>query len=382
MHRASSKWTELSAPARAVALEVLYRGPLSRAELARRLDLSPGSLTRLSKPLLDSGVLMEVGTQLESRIGRPAVLLDIEPTSRHFIGVKLTGDEAHAVLTTLRAEVVDSLRAPLSSHRPDDVVAIMRELVATLRAGSPDPAAVGVALGGVSTDNTTVGSAPYLDWGEVPLAEMVTDATGLPCVVENDVVAVTEAEHWFGAGRQCERFAVITIGMGVGYGLVVHDRLVTSPDAGLGLAGHIPLDPGGPLCGWGHRGCAAAMLSIPAICSAVSIGLGRDIGYDEFLDLAEADNAVARRVADDSGRALGRLVAIVANLTMPHKIIVTGDGIRLASVAYGAMARCMKEDRDAHAAPIDLDIQVFDFFEWARGAAVIAIQKYVLGQLV
>jgi predicted NBD/HSP70 family sugar kinase len=378
---ASPLWNGLSDPARSVALEVLYHGPLSRAELARRLSLSAGSLTRLSKPLLDIGVLTEVGTQLENRIGRPAVLLDVVPASRHFIGIKLTGDEAIAVLTTLRAEVVASQRAELTSHRPEDVVALMQGLAQELSREVDGIAALGVSLGGRSVDNATVASAVYLGWNDVPVARLLTEATGIPTVVENDVTAVTEAEHWFGAGRQCERFAVITIGVGVGYGLVVHDRLVTSSDAGIGLVGHLPLDPLGPVCPLGHRGCSYAMLSIPGICASTSVALGRDVAYDECLDLAEAGEPAARRVIDDAGSALGKMIALVANLTMPHKVFVAGDGVRLAHVGRTAMMRGLAEWREPRAAPVDVDVQAFDFTEWARGAAVIAIQRYVLNQL-
>ncbi|WP_129667296.1 ROK family transcriptional regulator [Phytoactinopolyspora endophytica] len=381
MHVASPLWNGLTEPARSVALEVLYHGPLSRAELARRLSLSAGSLTRLSKPLLDIGVLSEVGIQPENRIGRPAVLLDVVPTSRFFLGIKLTGDEAHAVLTTLRAEVIASERAPLDRREPAEVVATMSGLIGKLGDRVDGISALGVSLGGSSTDNLTVARAPYLDWTDVPLATMLTEATGLPVVVENDVIAVTEAEHWFGAGRQYERFAVITVGMGVGYGLVVHDKLVASPDAGIGLIGHFPLDSAGPLCPMGHHGCSYSMLSIPGIRSSISVALGRDVTYDECLDLAATGHPAARRIVDDGGRALGRLIALVANLTMPNKVILAGDGVRLAHVGYDAMIERLHEDRDPRASRVNLDIQAFDFFEWARGAAVIAIQNYVLGNL-
>ncbi|NEE00736.1 ROK family transcriptional regulator [Phytoactinopolyspora halotolerans] len=381
MHVAPPLWNGLTDTARSVALEVLYHGPLSRAELARRLTLSPGSLTRLSKPLIDIGVLTEIGIQPENRIGRPAVLLDVVPTSRHFLGIKLTGDEAHAVLTTLRAQVVARERTQLTSLDPATVVTTMRTLITNLGRRVDDVAALGVSFGGVSTDNLVVAEAPYLGWTDVPLAALLSEETGLPVVLENDVVAVTEAEHWFGAGRQCERFAVITIGVGTGYGLVVHNEFVANPDAAIGIIGHLPLDDAGPRCPLGHRGCAHAMLSIPGICASISVALGRDVGYDECLDLAVAGHPAARRIVDDAGRALGRLIALVANLTMPHKVILAGDGVRLAHIGYDAMQEQLLRDRAPRATPVNLDIQAFDFFEWARGAAVIAIQNYVLGRL-
>ena len=71
---------------------------------------------------------------------------------------------------------------------------------------------------------------------------MVRKATGIPTVVDNDVMALTRAQSWFGYGRGLDRFAVITIGVGIGLGIVIHGELVESPDAGLGLAQHFPLD--------------------------------------------------------------------------------------------------------------------------------------------
>jgi predicted NBD/HSP70 family sugar kinase len=212
----------------------------------------------------------------------------------------------------------------------------------------------------------------------VPLASMLEQATGLPTVLENDVLALTRAQHWFGAARGSTHFAVVTVGAGVGCGLVAHDAIVESPDAGLGLVGHFPLDPLGPLCVAGHRGCASALLTISSIQTRVSIGLQRPVSYAECLDLASVGNDVAFRVVAEAGRALGRLIAAVANLTMARKIILTGEGVRLAVVARAAVAEGIRLDRDPRADPLDLDIQSTGFDEWARGAAATAIQAYVL----
>jgi predicted NBD/HSP70 family sugar kinase len=374
---AMTRWVPVDGSARDVALEVLLHGPLSRSELARRLGLSPGSVTRLTKPLLDAGMLVEAGVQREARIGRPSLPLDVVESSRHFVGVKLTGQDAHAVLVTLRANVVASRRITLSNHEPQNVVSTVASLVRSVSAGAPHVSALGVTLGGEVSPSDVI-HAPFLDWDDLPLAAMLGEATGLPTVVENDVTALTEAEHWFGAGRGCDRFAILTIGAGVGYGLVVHDQLVSNADSGVGLVGHWQLDPLGPLCDLGHRGCAAQMLTIGGITASTSVGLRREVAYDECLDLAMAGNPVAQRVVSDSGRALGRLVAAVANLTMPDKVIITGDGVRLAHVASTELAAGIAEHRHPRARPVPVEVDTFDFAEWARGAAVVAIQTHVL----
>ncbi|GIG36477.1 MarR family transcriptional regulator [Cellulomonas pakistanensis] len=372
----------LTGAAHRIALEVLLDGPLSRAELARRVDLSPGSLTRLTKPLLDDGLLVEVDTPVaDQRVGRPSQPLDVVAAAHHFVGIKLTGDTAHGVLTTLRAGVVAVAERRLPDHRPAAVADVVGELAEHLVGRAPaGVTAVGVSLGGHVAAASDVVRAPFLGWRDVPLADMVRARTGLPVVVANDVTALTEATHWFGEGRGAARFALVTIGAGVGLGLVVHDRLVTEDDASLGLIGHHPLDPAGPLCPLGHRGCAGAMLTIGSITAQVAVAHGRPVGYDEVLDLAVAGDPPAARVVEDAGRALGRLVAAAANFTMPERVVLGGEGVRLAEVARDALVAGMRADRDPEAALPDVALQSPAFTEWARGAAVIAIQTFVLGR--
>jgi predicted NBD/HSP70 family sugar kinase len=380
--RPTGAWTPLTGAAHAIALEVLLDGPLPRSELARRLDLSAGSLTRLSKPLLDSGLLVETGTSYEAVSGRPTRPLDVDERSHHFIGVKLTADTAYAVLTTLRANVVAAEETLLPARSPAAVVAAVVDLVRGLGVdglGLTDVRAIGVSLGGLVGPGGEVRNARYLGWSDVPLGEDLERELGMPVVVDNDVLSLTRAEQWFGTARRCDHFAVVTVGEGVGYGLVVHDEVVDRPDAGIGLLGHFPLDPHGPLCPQGHPGCADAMLTIAGVTARAATGLRRPVRYEEVLDLADTGDPVARQVVDDAARALGGLVAAVGNLTMPKKVVLTGDGVRLAQVGASALADGIDRARSPYASRLDVTVQVAGFPEWARGAAVTAIRTFVLG---
>ena len=108
MRISTPSWTPHRGAAHEVALEVLINGPISRAQIARRLDLSAGSLTRLSQPLIEAGLIVEVGEHASGQAGRPSRLLDVIPESRHFIGLKLTGDEVLGAVIDLRANVIAS----------------------------------------------------------------------------------------------------------------------------------------------------------------------------------------------------------------------------------------------------------------------------------
>jgi predicted NBD/HSP70 family sugar kinase len=222
--------------------------------------------------------------------------------------------------------------------------------------------------------------APFLGWRDVALADLVEAAVGVPVTVENDVTALTTAEQWFGAVRGTPAFAVVTIGAGVGYGLVMHDRVVATPDSGLGLGGHLPLDPNGPMCIDGHPGCSTAMLSIPSISNQFGIALGREVDYDEVLASAAEGHPLAVAITSAAGRALGRMMAMIANIAMVDTIVLAGEGVALWNIVGDVAMAALVTDRDPEAAPVEVHVDEAGFDSWARGAAAVAIQT-ALGRL-
>ncbi|MDR1213506.1 MAG: ROK family transcriptional regulator [Propionibacteriaceae bacterium] len=364
---------------RDLAIAILLDGPVSRAELARRHDLTPGTVTRLVTPLLKAGLVLEAEAPDGPRrgLGRPSKPLSIAAGTHLFAGLKLTGASVSGVLVDMSAHVLATGQIELVGRDPQAVVARIEALVADL-AGGRALAAVGIGLGGNVGPDDVVQRAPFLGWQNVPLGDLVGARLGVPVALANDVAGLTEAQHWFGAGRGLDSFALITMGVGVGYGLVSGGHRVETPDYGIGLIGHMRLDPNGPRCAQGHTGCAAALLSDAGIEASVAAGLGRPVSFDECLDLALDGNPVASSVVSASGRALGRLVAAVANIALPERVILSGESARLAEVAARDVAAGLQEDRDPLADEVDYVVQPSDPFDWARGAAVIALQRVLL----
>ncbi|GAA1162165.1 ROK family transcriptional regulator [Streptomyces hebeiensis] len=379
----ADSWAPLSPAERAVAIEVLTQGPVSRSEIARKLNLSAGSLTRLTKPLIEAGLLVEgvapAQTPATSRQGRPSQPLDIVADSRHFAGFKITADTVYGVVTTLKSDVVAHRAHPLATRAPDAVAALLHEMTDGFARDFPRLAGVGVGVGGHVRDRAGVVDSPFLGWTDVPFAALLERRVGLPVVVENDVAALVEAEAWFGAGRGLDRFAVLTIGAGIGYGLVIGGRLVPSAEHGRGIGRHWIINPHGPLTPDGTRGSAVALLAIPSIRYQVRAATGRDHGYDEILALAAAGDPPAARVIDEAAHALGTVVAQIANFAMPQKILLAGEGVGLVDVAGPAIHAAIRANRHPLADPIDLETKISDFNDWARGAAVLAIRTLVLG---
>lgn len=369
----------LSDSSKAIAIEILVHGAESRARLSHRLGLSPATLTRLVRPLIDAGVLVESDAVRTPGRGRASLPLDVVPRRFRFIGIKLTEKRIYAVVTDVRSRVLDQLDVPLQSLRVTDVVSAVKDIVRNLQGQNEQPVdAVGVTVGGRVDGGEVVADSPFLHWRDIPLRSLLSDALGVPVHLDNDVVGLTKAQQWFGHGKGFSSFALLTIGAGVGYGLVINDVMV--PTHVIPVS-HLPIDTSGPLCPLGHRGCATAYMTSRSISTTVSVAHGRLIEFDEVIEMAKSGDPSATQVVHEAARAVGRAVAYITALTGVERIILTGEGVHLVDVARSSVEDGRSEYNGDRASHSELIIRPMDFLEWARGAAVIAIQKEFPGSL-
>lgn len=350
----------------ALATAVLIHGPISRGALTSRLGLSPASLTRLARPFLSRGIIVELDEVANGSVGRPSKPLDISQELGFFAGVKITGNRLYAVSTDVRASPLQSAERDLTDQSPEAVADVVADL---LNEVSPPFTAVGVSMGG-GVRGRVVEHAPFMGWKDIPFADQLESRLSARVVLANDVVALTEAERWFGYGRGLPGFSVITIGAGVGYGLVINDEVITEAEAGLGMTSHLVLGRGSD----GHPQEAGELLTVSSIVRNVSAASGRALTYDEVLRLARDSDADALPVINAAADALGRLVAFATTLTMQNVAVIAGEGVGLVDVARGRISEVIAANRRPGAAPVQLFVDRTGFTAWARGAAVVAVQ--------
>ena len=225
-------------------LALISAGTMSRGDLGERLGLSAATTTRTVRPLIEAGFVVEQPPVEVDGPGRPTRLLAVAPNSATVAGIKLTDDRLYAVLTDPLGEVLIGDSVPLTQTDAGSVTALIASVVEQLaeRSGRR-PDAIGISLGAAVIGRRTVVVASFLGWRDVPLAAMVTEATGLPCVAANDVRAFAHAEAWFGAGRGKDPFAMVTLGAGIGCGIVVAGEVVSGAQGVAGSVGHLPYDP-------------------------------------------------------------------------------------------------------------------------------------------
>lgn len=367
----------LSVGARTTLVELLVHGPTSRADLARSSGFSPASLTRITRTLVDAGLVTETEFAPPVRTGRPSLPMDVDVDYAHLIGVNLTGFALHLVRTDLRATIIEQVDVELASTSPVAVAEAIATAVNAQHAKDPHLTAVGISLAGpVAPGSELVRTSPFLGWRDVPLVSMVRELTDLPTVVENDVRALTAAEHWFGAAAGSADFVLLTIGAGVGCGMVIDHRLVEGRAGGSGQIGHLSVTSSGPLCERGHRGCVRSYLASSAIISQVASGTGRQgLSYSDVLRLADEGDRVASRVVEDAARALGWLVGTLASVSGPEKVLISGEGVELAEQTLDLVKAEAALAQHWTLPPVPITISPFTSSEWARGAAVIALRR-------
>lgn len=257
------------------------------------------------------------------------------------VGVDVGGTKIAAGLVDESGAILTSLRVP-TPEDASSIRAVIANLVRELIAQQPVDA-VGVAAAGfVSTDRATVVAAPNLAWHDEPLGSWLTDHLGVKVVVENDANAAAWGEHRFGAGQGAD-MVCITVGTGIGGGIVIGGRLHRGHWGFAAEVGHIPLVPDGRPCPCGSRGCweqygsgtalvrlaqerVAADPRAGAAILALGDGTADGVEGDHVTAAAAAGDALARGVFAEIGAWTGRGLAVLAAVLDPP-VVVIGGGV-------------------------------------------------------
>jgi len=354
-------------------------GPVSRTEIAKHSGLSAATITAISAELLESGLIFEKEAG-DSSGGRKPILLALNPRGGFVIGAKLTEDHISVALTDLEATVLASQTIPLAEISQqailDALCQVVNDILAANKVDRRRFYGVGVGLAGiVDPGRGLLRQSPIFGWDQVPVADLLCSSVEAPVYIDNDVNTLTLTELWFGRGQGIDNFLTVTIGRGVGLGIVLGGKLYTGARGGAGELGHTVIDPAGPLCACTKRGCLETYVSDPALLRQAQEA-GLDVSTIEMLiGKADAGNPLARAILAQAGELLGRAIANLVNLLVPQLIILSGEGVRVGEWMFGPMRRSLQEQvmpplrRD-----VDLQIDVWDEYAWARGAAGLVLR--------
>jgi glucokinase len=268
----------------------------------------------------------------------------IMPSSLLAVGIDLGATTARLGLVTPNGTVVTADRFPTEATRgATGVLRRLAEHVEALieRAGVPRAAIVGLGIGCPAAVDPDVGVVRYsvnLHWQDVGVGSALQESLGIPVFVQQDAAAAALGERWLGSAKHADDVVLLSVGTGIGAGILIRGR----PHLGLhGLAGgigHICVDEEGPLCGCGRRGCLEAVAAGPAIARAGRDAAlhgaggmlverarrGEDVTAYVVVEAARAGDPLARAVLDTCGRYLGQAIALLAAVLAPQVIVIGG----------------------------------------------------------
>lgn len=295
-------------------------GALSRAELGRRTGLSRATLYTIVQHLIANDRVVEraSGTAPGRGRGRPATLVALNPGGGLALGVDLGHQRIHVAIANVAHEVVAAGSERCEERTPwSRRLAIAVEL--TERLARRHRVSL-TALGGIGAG--VVG--PIAGGGRPSRAELVRDGLAahfdVPVTVDNNTRLAALAEATWGAGAGLDDILYVKLSYGVGGGLVLDRRLHSGATGGAGEFGHVSVEPNGPRCTCGGRGCLERYVSIPAIlqqCKARQL--------DQVLDRLHAGDRHTRQAFATAGRRLGMVLAASCNLVNPEVVVVGGE---------------------------------------------------------
>lgn len=350
------------------------RGPASRAELARTLDVSSATVTQLTKELLRAGIIKELAT-VPSDGGRPARLLGLAQSPGKAIGVKVTADHLAIVEVNADMAIERSTRVSFDSTRADAVDQLVR-LVESEVAGVEHLLGVGVGVpGSVDAQDSGVVDAHTLDWSGATLGAQLRARLQVPVLVENDVNTLAVADRLFGVGRNHRDYLIVTIGRGVGLAMIVDGNVYRGSSGGVGEMGHICVVPDGPLCSCGLHGCLEAVIGDQALLdAAVADGvLTLGAGPADLMRASDGGSIAAQQIYAGAGEVLGRALAGIVHLVNPETVVILGEGV----AAWRHWSEAFADSFRRHLIPArrHVGFQTVDWDEdtWALGAASLIL---------
>jgi glucokinase len=300
------------------------------------------------------------------------------------LGVDIGGTKCAVALARPDGEILHrrSERTLSGERSPQEVLTrltdLAREIMAEARVMASDVRGVGVSCGGPLDTKTGVIFAPpnLPDWKEVPVRAFFEEALGLSVRVENDANATALAEWKFGAGKGAQNVVFLTMGTGIGGGLILDGRLYRGTNDLAGEIGHQTILLNGPQCGCGKRGCLEALASGPAIARlaresllygrqkrvlALAGGKPADITAAHVIEAAQEGDAFARQILAEAGTYMGLGIANLIQILNPERVILGTIAVHAGDLILTPIRAAVAE------------------YAWPRSSAVCEILPAALG---
>lgn len=329
------------------------QGPISRIQVADVSQLAPASVTKITRQLLEKGLIKEVAQQASTG-GRRAISLKTEASPFHSIAVRLGRDYIQIGLYDLSGKELAHAHHEFHYLHQHELIEGLIHYIDLFFESVQDQIeqliAIGVVLPGLVNPETGVVEYMHnVDVDALSLGDIIKNHFNVECFIGNDVRGLALAEHYFGASIDSQDSILISVGRGTGAGMIVNGEIFLGFNRNVGEIGHIQIDPLGAQCQCGNFGCLETVASNPAIVKRVnqlikqgyesSLATLEHITIDDVCAHANQGDELARQTLIKVGNQLGKAVAITVNLFNPQKIVIAGQIVSAHELIFPAIER-------------------------------------------
>lgn len=260
------------------------------------------------------------------------------------IGVDLGGTHVRVGAFDEAGQLLGQNEAGIASIGPDDGLRIIEQLIQSMLDSVNASALLGIGIGSTGPLDTQRGTInnPYTlaGWSNVPIVERLNKTFDVPVRLENDADAAALGEYWKGAGFGAQRLYAVTVGTGVGTSLIVDGSIYRGLDGSHPEGGHQLIDPNGPECYCGHRGCWESLISGPAIANAGRDSLNMDTA--SIAEAARAGNETALHIMQKAARDFSLGIVNIISFFVPDVLVLSGGVMKSADLFLPALEQTLK----------------------------------------
>jgi predicted NBD/HSP70 family sugar kinase len=363
---------------RDIVLEIIRsRQPIARADLARASGLQPSTISAIVEQLLEEKWVTEGAIARRPRGRRPTLLslndelvilaADVRPHQAIVAVVDLNG-------RFLAREVI-----PLVSE-PKLAILKLVERMEAMRSAHRDHSFEGVGIsmpGRIDPESQRLILAPNLKWGNCDVKSVVEEKMKLQVELANAANATLLSELWSGRLDGVRDAVLVTVSEGVGTAILANGQVITGRNGLAGEFGHSPIDPSGPVCGCGQRGCWEVFASSAAALRyyAELRPKGRAVTIHDLLNMAEEGDATAIAAVSRQATFIGRGLRLITAALAPEVILITGD-ITTSWPRFGPIIQNGLENTMLTGRPPRLEITSDGELSRLRGAAAVVLQRH------
>jgi predicted NBD/HSP70 family sugar kinase len=301
---------------------IIDHDAISRAEIARRTNLTRATVSDMVTIISKEGLVKEIGYG-ESIGGKAPILLSLAADSRYLLGLYLAQDKFIGSVVNLRGEIKDSVEYPVNGNDREQALQLVYKILDQLIKKKWKPL-VGIGVGTPGLVNTREGvvvNAVNLEWQDLPLGKLLERKYKIPVLVLNDSQATAIGEFVYGGEHPSDQnLIVVNVKHGIGAGILINGHLFQGDGGGAGEIGHVVVQENGELCRCGKQGCLETISSVRAVLRSLKL---------DSLDKAQASFALgdmqAQQVVTNAAHYLGISLASLIGTLNIQKIILTGD---------------------------------------------------------